>query len=213
MDELNKQQEEEVVTESTQEEAEQTQQTQEEAITFSQEEVDRLIQAESDRKVSKALETTKAKWEEEFKSKLESEKTEAEKLAKMTEGERLQAEFKKQKEEFENERKSFLKEKLENQTIKELSNQSLPITFANFVGGESAERIHENITTLKTEWDKAFNEALEKAVEEKLKGKTPSSSNKQPGLIAKQDFAKLPYKEREQMLKNNPNILKELGLK
>ena len=50
---------------------------------YTQEELDKMLQAETDRKVSKALETAKAKWEQEFSQKLEIEKSEAEKLAKL----------------------------------------------------------------------------------------------------------------------------------
>ncbi|MCH4825781.1 DUF4355 domain-containing protein [Planococcus halocryophilus] len=210
MDELNKQQEE--VTEIKQED-EQTQQTQEETVkTFSEEEVEKLIQAETDRKVSKALETAKSKWQEDFKTQLETEKSEAEKLAKMTEGERFQAELNRQKEEFENERKSFLKEKLENQTIKELSNQNLPIEFANFVNGETAEEVHQNITTFKAEWDKAFTIALEKAVNERVQGKTPQSSNKQSSLlnVTKDEFRQMNYSQKLNVKETDPELYAQL---
>lgn len=208
MEELNKQHEE---VEKQQEENK-TQQTQEEAKTFSQEEVEKLLQAETDRKVSKALETAKSKWQEDFKTQLENEKSEAEKLAKMTEAERYQAEFDKQKEEFENERKSFLKEKLENQTIKELSNQNLPITFANFLSGETAEEVHQKISTFKSEWDKAFNEALEKAVNERIQGKTPTSSNKQANIlnVTKDEFQKMNYSQKLHVKETDPELYNQL---
>lgn len=176
--------------------------------TFTEEEVQKLLQAETDRKVSKALDTAKSKWQQEYETKLEQEKSEAEKLAKMSESERYEAQLKAEREAFEKERAEFRKSQLEAETIKQLSSVELPTDFANFLFADNAETIKSNIDNFKTKW----TEAIEKAVDERLKGSTPQTSNKVAISINKEQFGKLNYHEREKMFKENPNLLQELGL-
>ena len=164
------------------------------------------LQAESDRKVSKALETSKAKWQEEFKAQLEAEKSEAAKLASLSETERLQAEYKKKEEEWEAERQGWLNKDLESQTIKILSTSGLPIEFSKFVMDSSAEAIQANITELSTQW----TTAIEAAVNERLNGKTPKASNKDTSTMTKHEFGKLDPKTRKKMYDENPDLIKQL---
>jgi len=181
---------------------------QEVAKTYTQEELDKLLQAETDRKVSKALETSKAKWQQEYEAKLQAEKSEAEKLAKMTESERYEAQLKAEREQFEKERTEFKKAQLEAQTIKELSNEGLPTEFASYLLADNAETIKSNIDSFKSKWI----EAIEKAVDERLKGSTPQASNRVATVITKEQLGKLNYHERAKLLAENPNLLQELGL-
>ena len=174
--------------------------------TFTKEQVEKMLQAETDRKVSKALETAKAKWQEEFQTKLAEEKNQAEKLAKMSESERLQAEFDKQKQAFENERQQFLREKLELQTVKELSTLGLPTDFSTFVMADDAETIKTNISILKEQ----FEMAIEKAVEEKLKGHTPKTATKAGSTVTKEQFKKMGYKEKMQIFNTDPELYNQL---
>jgi len=174
---------------------------------FTEDEVQKMLQAETDRKTSKALETAKAKWQQEFEAKLEAEKSEAEKLAKMSESERLQAQFEAEREQFEKERAQFKKAQLEAETIKQLSNEGLPTEFANYLLAEDAETIKSNIDSFKTKWV----ETIEKAIDERLKGHTPNTSNKVGTAISKEQFGELNYHERAKLLTENPNLLQELG--
>ena len=174
--------------------------------TFTKEQVEKMLQAETDRKVSKALETAKAKWQEEFQTKLAEEKNQAEKLAKMSESERLQAEFDKQKQAFETERQQFLREKLELQTVKELSTLGLPTDFSTFVMADDAETIKTNISILKEQ----FEMAIEKAVEEKLKGHTPKTATQTGTTVTKEQFKKMGYKEKMQIFNTDPELYNQL---
>ncbi|BDR64428.1 DUF4355 domain-containing protein [Clostridium tetani] len=118
--------------------------------TFTQEELEKII--------SKRLERERKKADE--------EKAEAERLAKMSAEERAKAEFEKEKRKFEEERKSFQKQQLELEVIKELTNKNLPTDFSKYLIAEDAETCMENIKTFETE----FSDAIEKAVQERLKG-------------------------------------------
>ena len=178
------------------------------AKTYTQEELDKLLQAETDRKTTKALETAKEKWKAEYESQLEQEKSEAEKLAKMTEEEKWKAKLEQEKSEFEKQRQSFLKEKMELETVKQLSNQGLPVTFASYVMADEAEMVQANIKAFKDEWETA----IEQAVNERLKGNTPKSSVTGTSVktMSKAEFNALPYKERAQLLAKDTDLLQKL---
>lgn len=200
-EELVDEEETETDTEDTQDESAE----EEETKTYSQEEVDKLLQAESDRRVTKALK----KKEQEFQAKLQEETSEAEKLASMSAEERAMAEFKKEKEAWEEEKKKFERERMQLEATKLLSSEGLPVTFVDYVVGDTAEEVTENITTFKEEWKKA----LEDAVADKLKGRVPTGSSLQTKDImnmTKEEFGKLPYRERTRMLDVDPDIVSKL---
>jgi len=190
------------------EQEENKQEEKNEVKTFSKEEVDKMLQVESDKRVTQALEKSKAKWEEEYKTKLESEKSEAEKLAAMTSEERFKSELEKERQQFLEERKQFNRERLENQAIKELASSNLPVEFSNYVMAETAENVSNNIKSFKTEWENA----LAKAVEDKLKGSTPSSSNKKQTVlnVTKEDFKKMNYHQKLEIQKSDPELYQQL---
>lgn len=193
---------EEVVEEVETEEVEETK-------TYTDEELQKLLQSETDKRVSEAIKTREENWKKEFEQKLEAEMSEAERLASMSAEERAKAEFEKEKEEWLKEKSTFEKEKMKLEATKLLNSEGLPITFVDYVVGDTAEDVQENIKVFKDEWTKSLDEA----VTERLKGRTPSGSALQSKDIAKMtkaEFGKLPYKERERMLKVDPDIVSKL---
>lgn len=170
------------------------------------EELAKLLQAETDKRVTGALQTAKAKWEAEFNIKLENEKQEAARLAKLSAAEREKAEFDKQKAEFEKQRAEFTKTQMLNQTMLELQKESLPVNFAEYMVGESAEKTLEKINAFKDVWQ----EALQKAVDERLKGKSPKTGS-DSGTLTKEEFNKMGYKERIALMASNPVLYAELS--
>lgn len=179
----------------------------EEIKTYTEEEVQAMLQKETDRKTTKALETARSKWEAEYQAKLEAEKSEAEKLAKMSEAERFESELSKQKEAFETERAQFNREKLELQTVKELSAEGLPTSFSSYVLADSAETIKDNIKNFKSMWQAE----IEKAVNERLQGRTPKTANKPNGeTITQEQFNKMGYAERLNLFNTDPDLYEQL---
>jgi hypothetical protein len=174
--------------------------------TFTQAEVDEMLQREADRRVSSA----RAKFEEEYRLKLEKEKSEAEKLAQLSESEKAKMEIQRQKDEFENERKQFLREKLELQTVKELASIGLPTEFSRFIVHENsnADEIKKSIEVLKTEFEKAIEEAVNK----KLQGTTPKVTTKKDGTtVTKEQFRKMGYEERMKIFESDEALYQELS--
>ena len=165
--------------------------TDKEQKTFTQEEVEKMITQRLAREKKKLM-------------------SEAEKLASMTEKEREEMKRKKELEEFENERKAFEREKLELQASKILSKEGLPAEFASLILADDAEGTKANIDTFK----KTFQDAVEKAVNEKLKGGyTPKKSDGKTPAITVEAFRNMGYAERVKLLTEQPELYSELEAK
>ena len=120
--------------------------------TFTQSELDKILNKKF------------AQWQK----KTEEAKQEAERKAKLTEAEKLAEERK----EFEAMRKQFEYEKRVNSTSKTLASYNLPVEFADFLIAEDDEATTQRVDLFKN----AFNEAVEKSVNQRLKGNTPKTS-------------------------------------
>jgi len=171
--------------------------------TYTEDELKAQIQAETDRKVTKALETAKAKWLEEEQAKLKQ----AEELAKLSEKERAAKELEIKFAELEAEKSKFQRERLTLQTEKDLISKDMPAEFAPFVVADTAEQTLININTLQASWQAA----IEKAIDDKVKGRTPTG-NQAPttGGVTKEQFEKMNYLERLELKQKNLKLYESL---
>ena len=161
--------------------------------TFTQEEVDKMIQKRLSRE------------RKDIEAKIEAERQEAERLAKLSEAERQKAMFEKQVAEFEATKKAFEQEKLLNETSKQLASKNLPIEFAEMLKSQDAESTFENIKIFEAK----FNEAVERLVNERLKGNTPKVKSDVSGMT-KETFNKMSYKERLELYNSDPELYNKL---
>ena len=169
-------------------------QTQEPTVkTFTQEEVDKMIQKRLSRE------------RKDIEAKIEAERREAEELAKLSEAERQKAMFEKQVAEFEATKKAFEQEKLLNETSKQLASKNLPIEFAEMLKAQDAESTFENIKIFEAK----FNEAVERLVNERLKGNTPKVKSDVSGMT-KETFNKMSYQERLALFNSDPELYDKL---
>lgn len=162
--------------------------------TFTQEEVDKIV--------NKRL----ARERKDIEAKIEAERAEAERLAKMSEAEKQQALFKKQVAEFEATKRAFEQEKLLNETSKQLASKNLPIEFAEMLKANDAESTFENIKIFEAK----FNEAVEKLVNERLRGNTPKAQTGAVEGVTKEAFNKMSYKERLELYNSDPELYNKL---
>jgi hypothetical protein len=135
---------------------------------------DKLYQSEFDKRVSKAIETSKAK----LLQDIEAQKNEAEKLAKMKEDERVKYEKDQVQKEL-NELKIQLNAKnLKDEATKIANEKGLPTSYLELVDftKETAESINEKVQTLVD----ARSKDLEGYLNTKLK-QTPPSTVKDDG--------------------------------
>lgn len=171
------------------------------------EELAALLQAEGDKRVASAIKKREEKLKTEFAQQLESEKAEAARLAKLSAAEREKEMFERQKAEFESQRVEFARTQLLNQTMLELQKAQLPVNFAEYMIGTDAEQTLEKINAFKLEWQTA----LQNAVDEKLKGRSPKAGGSDASIMTKEQFQKLGYKERVNLMTANPALYAELS--
>lgn len=137
--------------------------------TYTQEELDKLLQQEGDRRVTSARE----KFEKEYKEKLEKEKKEAERLANLSVEEKEKELLEQTKKDIEEREKALKLKELKLDAIDILADKKLPIKFADMLLKDDAESTLDNIKIFEKEWQ----EAIDAAVTERLKGKTPPAGN------------------------------------
>ena len=180
-----------------------------EDIKMTKEEYEKALNSEADKRVSQALKTSQAKWETEFKEKLEIEKVEAEKLAKLSESDKQKVIFERQQNELEESKKSFQNERLKFEAVKIMTDKQVPISFIDVLVSKDAETTYANIDNFKSN----FDAAVQKAVEERFKSGGREPNNNQGGGSGGVN----PWKsetfnltKQGEMLKENPELAKSL---
>ncbi len=126
-------------------------------------------QSEFDRRVTKAINTAVTKERARLEALHNEQLTEAEKLAKMTEQEKNEYKAQQKEAEIRKREAAITKRELMAEAKEKLADRGLPITLANTLIYDSAETVKTSLDDL----EKAFNEAVAKTVEDKLKGGQP----------------------------------------
>ena len=154
-----------------------------------------FTQAELDKILNKKF----AQWQK----KTEEAKIEAERKAKLTEAEKLAEERK----EFESMKRQFEYEQRVNSTSKVLASNNLPIEFSDFLVAETDEATTQRVDLFKN----AFNEALEKALAERLRGNTPKVGVSNSKEISKKEFRNMSYKQKMDLYNKDKDLFDKLS--
>lgn len=162
-------------------------------ITFTPQEFD----SEVDKRIAKALETAKSKWNEEKQVEINR----AEQLAKMSAEERKEAEDKAKAESLEKREKELNMREYRYEAKHQLEENGLPVSFVDMVLSDDPTITKNNITAVKSEFDKA----IEVAVTERLKGKTPQVGGGTSQL--NKNLNDMTLSEMTEAYRNNPNLL------
>lgn len=129
-----------------------------------------------DAKIDAAVSKMQAKMEADYKKRLAdataAAKKEAQRLEKMDADERREAELENARKELELKEKELKRKEIEIEMGKVLSQRGLPIGFMQYFITDSNEETLDRIKT----FDKAYKAEIEKAVNERLKGKAPAAS-------------------------------------
>lgn len=173
--------------------------TQEETTekTFTQAELDDIVQKEK----AKA----KRSAEREYKEKMD----EAEKLRKMNAEQKAEYEAQKQADRIAELEAQLNRNGLEKEASKMLSEAGIVASddILSFVVKNDAEGTQEAVNALSS----LVNELADKKVGEMLKGKTPKKVEQSTtGAITKTQFDKMGYKDRNELLQNNPELYHQL---
>lgn len=181
--------------------------TEEPVKTFTQEEVNEMIA----KRLARETKKIEAEKEKAMQLKLKAELEESEKLAKMSEAERVKAQAEKERKQFEEERRlhleerrQFEEEKILRLTMEALEDKKLPGSFAKFLKVDNADDIMDNISV----FEKGFNEAVEKAVAERLRGKSPVTSTLSKNTFSMDQLREMSVEEINKNWANIKNNLK-----
>lgn len=126
-------------------------------------------QSEFDRRVQKAVNTAVTNAQEKWRALTDDKLSEAEKLAKMTKEEKAQYMQKKKEKELSDREAAVTRNELMAEAKNSLSDEGLPTELAEVLNYTDADACKKSMETVK----KAFQTAVEKAVNEKLQGGKP----------------------------------------
>lgn len=165
--------------------------------TFTQSQLDEIIQKEK----AKA----KRSAEKEYQAKMD----EAEKLRKMNEVQKAEYEQEKQRAYIAELEAKINRSGLEREASKMLSDGGIVADdkILSIVVKDTAESTQEAVEGFVA----LVNELADKKVGEKLKGKTPKKmEDTSAGEITKEQFNKMGYQSRNELLQNNPELYRKL---
>ena len=165
--------------------------------TFTQSQLDEIIQKEK----AKA----KRSAEKEYQAKMD----EAEKLRKMNEVQKAEYEQEKQRAYIAELEAKINRSGLEREASKMLSEGGIAVDdkILGLVVKDTAESTQEAVEGFVA----LVNELADKKVGEKLKGKTPKKmEDTSAGEITKEQFNKMGYQSRNELLRNNPELYHKL---
>lgn len=142
---------------------------------------DKDYQAEFDRRVQKAIDTAKSKWDALMDDKL----SEAEKLARMNKEEKAEYLRQKREKELTDRETAITRRELMAEAKNTLAEKKLPAELAEILNYTDADTCKKSLETV----EKAFQKAVQSAVEERLKGGKPpkragSEQNEYEGIDA-----------------------------
>ena len=127
-------------------------------------------QAAFDKKLQDAIAEEKAKWETDKQKAVDDALTEAEKLKKMNADEKAKYQDQKRKEALDKREKDITTRELKAQARETLAEKNLPKELIDALNFDSAEACNTSIEAV----EKAFQNAIQKAVEDRLKGTKPT---------------------------------------
>ena len=150
-----------------------------EGKTFNQDQVDKII--------SSKLKQVDKKYEERIREIVSKEQEKAERLAKMSAEEKEKELMSRYKAEIESKEKALRIREAKLEATSLLNERQIPIDLADFVIDSDIEQMKSNIEKL----DKMYRKAVEKGINEKLKGKPLEDfgkTNNQPAMEVSKAF-------------------------
>ena len=153
--------------------------------------------------IGKMLSAGRSKWEAEQEAK----ENEAKKLAEMNADEKQKYQLDQREQELANREKAIARKELTAEAKAMLSERDLPVELVNVVDLTSAETVSQSVAVLQKSWE----QAVQKGVQEKLKGKAPI--NHAPTVndeLTVEEFRAMGYKSRNELFLKNPELYKKL---
>lgn len=164
-------------------------------------------QAEFDRRVQKAIDTAVTKAQEKWQALTDDKLSEAERLAKMTKEEKEQYQQQKREKELSEREAAVTRKELMAEAKNTLAEKNLPVNLAEVLNYTDADSCSKSISAV----EKAFQQAVEEAVNERLKGGKPPKKAPDQVTVTKEMYAKMGYAERLKLKTENLELYKQLS--
>ncbi|MDF2663890.1 MAG: phage capsid protein [Paenibacillus sp.] len=146
--------------------------------TFTQEDIDKIV--------NKTIARERTKWEKDFETKLTEAKTEAEKLAKMNAQQKDDYERQQRETKLTEREGEITRRELRATALETLAEKGLPKQLADILVYTDADSTSKSIESV----EKSFRDAVEAAVNERLKGDTPKGGGGK-GNAAHEEISKI----------------------
>lgn len=145
------------------------------------------------------------KWKN-WKKKADEEVEEAKKLAKMNAEEKAKYEREQRDKELAEREAAITKRELTATAKETLADKGLPIELSAVLDYSNAEACNESIVAV----EKAFMSAVNKSVEQRLKGSAPIEKAPENQGISTQEFRKMTIAQRTELKQTNPELYEQL---
>lgn len=164
-------------------------------------------QAEFDRRVQKAIDTAVNNAQQKWQALTDDKLSEAEKLAKMNKEEKAVYLHQKREKELSEREAAITRKELMAEAKNTLAEKKLPVGLAEVLNYTDADACSHSISAV----EKAFQEAVQAAVQERLKGGDPMRKAPDDQVITKEDYQKMGYAERLELKRSNPELFKQFS--
>ena len=161
-------------------------------------------QAEFDRRVQKAINTAVANAQAKWQTLTDDKVSEAEKLAKMTKDEKAQYLQQQKEKDLAKREAAVTRKELMAEAKNTLAEKKLPVSLAEVLNYADAEACNKSIEAV----EKAFQEAVAAAVEERIKGDAPIKKAPESAAYTREQVAVM---SPDEINKNWDNISKSMA--
>lgn len=151
----------------------------------------KAYQSEFDRRLGKAIETARSKWQEEAEAKISEKVSEAQRLAKMTADQKAKYEQEQAEKKLAEREAEITKRELKIAAIDMLNEKNLPIELADCLIYTDAEACDKSVKAIGS----AFEKAVTKAVNDRLRGTPPKSGVSLPAHYTNEQLKSMSVDE------------------
>ncbi|MDR1600414.1 MAG: DUF4355 domain-containing protein [Oscillospiraceae bacterium] len=137
---------------------------------------DKAAREEFDRRIDKAIETRRAKWEQDAATRVEEARTQAERLASMNAEQRAEHDRKEREEKLAQRERALTLRELRVTAGDELSRRELPTTLLDTLDYASADACQSSIERV----EKAYRDSVQAGVEKRFRGSPPKAASGSP---------------------------------
>lgn len=164
-------------------------------------------QAEFDRRVQKAVSTAVSKAQQKWQALADENLSEAERLAQMTKEEKTKYLQQKKEKELTDREAALTRKELMAEAKNTLAEKKLPVSLAEVLDYTDADACSKSIGAV----EKAFQQAVEAAVNERLKGGKPLKKAPGENIPTKEEYAKMGYAQRLELKTKHPELYRQLS--